>query len=143
MTFRTVTTRAALLASSMITGVVIVAATTDADAQAARVNQPTGVTPIAQPDASGGSTGNTVQELVVTGSRIPQPNLTSISPLTTVTAAEVRLTGTTNVEQLLNDLPSATAAQVSQISNGTTGTATINLRDLGSLGRSCSSTASA
>ena len=128
---KTATTRTALLASSMITGVAIVAASTGAYAQAAGVNQPTGGTPIAQPDQSGGSSGNTVQELVVTGSRIPQPNLTSVSPLTTVTSAEVKLTGTTNVEQLLNQLPSSFANQTSQVSNGSSGTATVDLRNLG------------
>jgi iron complex outermembrane receptor protein len=104
--------------------------TTSAFAQAA--GPVPGVSPVAKPDASGGSSGSTVQELVVTGSRIPQPNLTSVSPLTTVTSAEVKLTGTTNVEGLLNDLPSSFAAQTSQVSNGSNGTAEANLRNLGS-----------
>lgn len=72
-----------------------------------------------------------VQELVVTGSRIKQPNLTSVSPLTTVTAADVKLTGASNVEALLNSLPQAFAAQTSQVSNGSDGTAQANLRNLG------------
>jgi iron complex outermembrane receptor protein len=129
---KTATTRAQLLATSMITGAALVAASTSAFAQAAGGAGPVpGASPTAKPDASGGSSGSTVQELVVTGSRIPQPNLTSVSPLTTVTSAEVRLSGTTNVEGLLNDLPSSFAAQTSQVSNGSDGTAQANLRNLG------------
>jgi iron complex outermembrane recepter protein len=72
------------------------------------------------------------QDVVVTGSRIPQPNLTSSSPVTVVTAAEVKLQGTTRVEDLVNSLPQSFAAQGSNVSNGSTGTATVNLRGLGS-----------
>ena len=129
---KTATTRAQLLATSMITGVAFVAMSTSAYAQASGAAGPVpGASPTAKPDASGGSSGSTIQELVVTGSRIPQPNLTSVSPLTTVTSAEVKLTGTTNVEGLLNDLPSSFAAQTSQVSNGSNGTAEANLRNLG------------
>jgi len=72
------------------------------------------------------------QDVVVTGSRIPQPNLTGASPVTVVTAQEVKLQGTTRVEDLVNSLPQSFAAQGSNVSNGSTGTATVNLRGLGS-----------
>ena len=68
---------------------------------------------------------------MVTGSRIRQPNLTSTSPLTVVNHQELVFQGTTNVETLLNNLPQVTANQTSQLSNGSTGTATLNLRNLG------------
>src|SRR3954452_21070911 len=42
------------------------------------------------------------QEIIVTGSRIPQPNLQTASPVTTVSSAEVKLSGTTRAEDLLN-----------------------------------------
>lgn len=71
-------------------------------------------------------------DIVVTGSRIPQPNLTSSSPVTVVTAQEVKLQGTSRVEDLVNSLPQSFAAQGSNVSNGSTGTATVNLRGLGS-----------
>ena len=74
---------------------------------------------------------DTPADIVVTGSRIPQPNLTSSSPVTVVTAAEVKLQGTTRVEDLINSLPQSFAAQGSNVSNGSTGTATVNLRGLG------------
>jgi outer membrane receptor protein involved in Fe transport len=72
------------------------------------------------------------QDVVVTGSRIPQPNLTSASPVTVVTAQEIKLQGTTRTEDLINSLPQSFAAQGSNISNGSTGTATVDLRGLGS-----------
>ncbi|MDB5467421.1 MAG: TonB-dependent receptor [Phenylobacterium sp.] len=73
-----------------------------------------------------------VSEIVVTGSRIPQANLTGISPVTVVTNQELKLQGTTNVETLLNSLPQVFADFGGGVSNGATGTATVNLRGLGS-----------
>jgi len=78
------------------------------------------------------ASGAQVSEIVVTGSRIPTPNLTSVSPVTAVTSQELKLQGTTNVENLLNNLPQVFADFSSGVSNGATGTATVNLRGLGS-----------
>src|SRR6185295_5062398 len=74
----------------------------------------------------------TIQEVVVTGSRIAQPNLETSSPVTQVTAEDVITQGVTKVEDLINQLPQAFAAQNGTVSNGATGTATANLRGLGS-----------
>ncbi len=75
---------------------------------------------------------STIQEVVVTGSRIPQPNLTSISPVTAVGAETVRIEGVTRVEDLINNLPQAFADFGGNLSNGATGSATVELRNLGS-----------
>jgi outer membrane cobalamin receptor len=72
-----------------------------------------------------------IQAVVVTGSRIPQPNLTSISPVSVMTNADIKAQGATRVEDLVNTLPQAFASQGSTISNGASGTATVNLRGLG------------
>ncbi len=72
-----------------------------------------------------------VQEFVVTGSRIPQANLSSIAPVTTVNNAELKLSGTARVEDLINSLPQVVADQGGNLSNGATGTADISLRNLG------------
>ncbi len=72
-----------------------------------------------------------LSEVVVTGSRIAAPNLDSISPVTAVTAEEIKSTGVTRIEDLLNSLPQVTADQGSGLSMGSTGVATINLRGLG------------
>jgi outer membrane cobalamin receptor len=73
----------------------------------------------------------TIQEVVVTGSRIAQPNLETTSPVTQVTAEDVITQGVTKIEDLVNQLPQAFAAQNGTVSNGATGTATVNLRGLG------------
>src|SRR4051812_26055765 len=81
------------------------------------------------------ATGETVrapQDIVITGTRIPQPNLTSASPVTVISSQEVKLQGTTRTEDLINSLPQSFAAQGSNVSNGATGIATVNLRGLGS-----------
>jgi outer membrane receptor protein involved in Fe transport len=72
-----------------------------------------------------------VDEIVVTGSRIASPNLVSTSPITTVGQEEIKMSGTTRVEDLINQLPQAFATQTSNVSNGSTGTATVDLRNLG------------
>jgi outer membrane receptor protein involved in Fe transport len=109
------TVRERLLASTMIGGVALAAlAAAPAHAQ----------------DASGASA--TVKEVVVTGSRIRQPNLTATSPVTTVNAQEAKFEGTQRTEDLVNNLPQVFADQGSSVSNAATGTATVNLRGLGS-----------
>ena len=73
-----------------------------------------------------------LDEVVVTGSRIPQANLTTTSPVTQVTGEDIDIAGVTRVEDLVNQLPQAFAAQNSTVSNGASGTATVSLRNLGS-----------
>ena len=104
------TIRERLLASTMIAGAAMVAmAATPAMAQ----------------------DGDEVENIVITGSRIPQPNLVTTSPVTQVTGEDVDVAGVTRVEDLVNQLPQAFAAQNSTVSNGATGTATVSLRNLG------------
>lgn len=74
----------------------------------------------------------TIQEVVVTGSRIPQPGLSSISPVSSVSAETVKIEGVTRVEDLINKLPQAFADFGGNLANGATGAATVNLRNLGS-----------
>ena len=71
-------------------------------------------------------------EIVVTGSRIRSANLESTTPVTQVTAADVVTQGVTRIEDLVNQLPQAFAAQNVSVANGATGTATLDLRGLGS-----------
>ncbi len=73
----------------------------------------------------------TDDEIIVTGSRIPSANAASASPVTTIGNVEFDIRGTTRVEDLVNTLPQAIAAQGANTSNGATGTAQVNLRGLG------------
>jgi iron complex outermembrane recepter protein len=72
------------------------------------------------------------EEIIVTGSRIPQPNLEGASPVTSVTAADIKAAGITRVEDLLNRLPQVYGGQSSTQSNASDGTASVDLRGLGS-----------
>jgi iron complex outermembrane recepter protein len=73
-----------------------------------------------------------VTTVTVTGTRIASPNLEAISPVTAITSEELGLTGKVRIEDVINQLPQAFAAQGSQISNGSDGTASVDLRGLGS-----------
>ncbi|MEX2050807.1 MAG: TonB-dependent receptor [Steroidobacteraceae bacterium] len=71
-------------------------------------------------------------EIVVTGSRIRSANLEATTPVTQVTAADVVTQGVTRIEDLVNQLPQAFAAQNVTVANGSDGTANLDLRALGS-----------
>lgn len=73
-----------------------------------------------------------VEKISVTGSRIQRVNMVSASPVTEITAADIAMTGLTRLEDVLNDMPALFAAQTSSTANGSTGTATLDLRNLGS-----------
>jgi iron complex outermembrane recepter protein len=103
---------------AVLGGTTVAAACSVASAQEAPAPAPQGESP-------------TVQEVVVTGSRIAVPNQTSISPVTFVSATDIQQTGVTRVEDLLNQLPQVFADQNSNVSNGASGTASVNLRGLG------------
>ena len=69
--------------------------------------------------------------VVVTGSRIATPSLASVSPITAISSQEIKDTGVTRVEDLLNSLPQVVADQGSGLSMASTGVANVNLRGLG------------
>jgi outer membrane cobalamin receptor len=73
-----------------------------------------------------------VGTIVVTGSRIKSANLEATTPVTQVTSEDVVTQGVTRIEDLVNQLPQAFAAQNVTVANGATGTATLDLRGLGS-----------
>ncbi len=148
--------RERLLASTIIVGAATLALASAGQAAAQQASPPTstarsqpgdtgapvggnpgGAVTIGTPAATGvtasasGQSANAVTEVVVTGSRIPQPNLTSNSPLTAVSQQEFKLEGTTSVETLLNNLPQFTPAQNQGEVNGSNGTSQANLRNLG------------
>ncbi|MCY1648741.1 TonB-dependent receptor [Caulobacter sp. SL161] len=106
-----VSRRKSLLASSILCGVMLPAAA----AWAQQAEEP------AQ-----------VEEIVVTGSRIARADLTSASPVAQVGDKELKQSGVVNTENLLNTLPQAVPGITSTVNNGSNGTATVNLRGLGS-----------
>lgn len=133
--------RSRALASTVITAAALWAVplaasaqvTPDQNAPTVGPNAPsTGSTASADGSAAGSAAPSALSEVVVTGTRIRSPNLTSNSPLSVVNTQELKFEGTTQVEQLINQLPQFTPGQSQQQSNGSSGTATLNLRGLGS-----------
>ena len=123
--------RSRLMASTLLVGINLLSSPTLAQDPAAEA--PTG--PVeSQPTPDVSSEGEDVQtggDIIVTGSRIPQPNLESAAPVTVVSDQDVKLSGSTRIEDVLNQLPSVGAAQASGVSNGASGTAEVDLRYLG------------
>jgi iron complex outermembrane receptor protein len=81
--------------------------------------------------ATASDTSTTLEEVVVTGSRIATPNLDAVSPITAISAGEIANSGVTRVEDIINSLPQVVSDQGSGLSMGSNGTATIDLRGLG------------
>ena len=72
-----------------------------------------------------------VERVEITGSRLPQLTTEGVTPVSTLTAQDIKLDGLTKAEDLLRNLPQAYQNQGTYQSNGSTGTATIDLRGLG------------
>jgi len=81
-------------------------------------------------DDAGESADNA--EIVVTGSLIQRPNNTAVSPIVTVGEAAIQESGTSNLNDALNQLPGFTVGGAAgNGGQGTGGRATINLHGLG------------
>jgi len=70
-------------------------------------------------------------EILVTGTRIQREDLAAPSPVTTVNSEQLVLTNTVNTEQFLNTLPQVVPSLDSTSNNPGNGTATVDLRGLG------------
>lgn len=74
------------------------------------------------------------QAIIVTGSRIPSPTLTSPSPLQVITAESIQNAGATNIQQVLLENPAVGLPGQTRVSNSgdtSPGLSTVNLRNLG------------
>lgn len=71
--------------------------------------------------------------IVVTGSRITNPNLELSSPVGVVTSEELELRQTNVAEQFLRELPSAIPSTGSAVNNGNGGSSFVNLRGISSV----------
>lgn len=70
------------------------------------------------------------RDIVVTGTRIQRPNMTSAAPITSVTAQDIKAQAAVNVEDVLNRLPQV-APDSQQTYNDSDGRQRIKLRSLG------------
>jgi len=86
----------------------------------------------AQDAATAEATTQDESFIVVTGSRIQQRNVDTAAPVAVVAAEEFKLSGTVNVENVLNSLPQVIPGTTAFSNNPGNGAATLNLRGLGS-----------
>jgi len=71
-----------------------------------------------------------LQEVVVTGSRIPtDPNLVASTPIQFLDETELRLSGEINLAEIVNDIPSLVSSTTAE--NSSTGANALNLRGMG------------
>ncbi|BCA58669.1 TonB-dependent receptor domain-containing protein [Sphingomonas sp. HMP6] len=70
-------------------------------------------------------------DIVVTGTLIRNPNLTSSSPIKILNDSEITKRAPNTVEELLRGLPGVSPGVGSQVNNGSNGTNTVDLRGLG------------
>ena len=76
--------------------------------------------------------GDAVEEIRVTGTRIPRSNLTEYSNLVVIGQEELELTSTGTLDELLRNLPSVTLQGLNKNNNnGGNGLAFIDLRNMG------------
>lgn len=85
--------------------------------------------------ASAGQATETAGDIVVTGSRIASPTITSVSPVQVISAAQINQSGVTNIQDLLLENPAFGAPTFARtntafLTSGT-GVATVDLRNLG------------
>jgi iron complex outermembrane receptor protein len=69
--------------------------------------------------------------IVVTGSRISNPNLVQSAPVNVVSGDEIDLRQATNAEELIGELPGVSPGINASVNNGSGGFATLNLRNVG------------
>ena len=107
--------KASLLAGTIVAGAMIVSPAYAQDA-----------------DAEVGTETREENLIVVTGSRIAQQDALTSAPVAVVGAEEFKLSGTVNVEQVINVLPQAIPGTTAFSNNPGNGAATLDLRGLGS-----------
>jgi iron complex outermembrane recepter protein len=115
--------RRQLLASSLLVGATAFAAPAFA--------QDVASTPGVQTQEMNQSGADAAGDIVVTGSLIRNPNLTSVAPVTVIGETEMALRQSINAEQLVRDIPGVVPGIGSNVNNGNGGASTVDLRGLG------------
>ncbi len=119
-------TKASLLAGTIMAGALIAA-------PAMAQTLPSGDTDDAtdQDPALRAAPEQTNAPIIVTGSRIARRNVETAAPIAVIDDEEFQLSGTVNVENVINSLPQVVPGLSSASNNPGNGTATANLRGLG------------
>ena len=130
-----VQTRQRLLATTLLVGAAAFAGPAFAQnaPTPAQVQEPVVGEPAEAVDDSAPATNAPGEDIVVTGSRIARPNLTSNSPIAVVTGEQTVENADITLDTFLNTLPQVNPAGTSTSNNpGNGGQSNVNLRGLGS-----------
>lgn len=74
-----------------------------------------------------------LEEVVVTGSRIPRKDIVANSPVNVITSEEITLSSSVEIDRLLDALPQTVSSNGPTTNNPGNGTASVNLRNLGTV----------
>lgn len=121
------TLRSRLLQTSLLIGASAIAAPAFAQATA----QDPSANALAAPQEAVDQTEANESEVVVTGTLIRNPNLTSSTPVAVIGENEITKRAPNTVEELLRQLPGVSPGVGSQVNNGSNGTNSVDLRGLG------------
>lgn len=125
--------RETLLASTMIAGMLVAtpAFAQDAPPEGAPPSDETPPAGLQTQESAGPAEENSQGDIVVTGTLIKNPNLTSSSPVAVIGQEEIQLRQKNVAEELLRDLPGAVPSIGSAVNNGNGGASFADLRGLG------------
>jgi iron complex outermembrane recepter protein len=87
---------------------------------------------IAQTAPAAAPTDPSLEEIVVTGSLIANPNIERSAPVNVTTSEEIQLRQVNNAEEILREIPGAVPSIGSAVNNGNGGASFVDLRGLGS-----------
>ena len=82
-------------------------------------------------DAGNADTDDSIEEIIVTGSRIARRDYFSVSPIYSFDDLEIAMSGTNEIYRLLNALPQIDPGANAGANNEPFGSARVNLRSLG------------
>lgn len=82
-------------------------------------------------EGGSGAADEAVEEIVVTGSRLPRRDFTAPSPIATIDEEALAASGQATLEESLNKMPQMAPDFGRTTNNGSDGTSTLNLRGLG------------
>lgn len=72
-----------------------------------------------------------LEQIIITGTRIQNPNIVAASPVTVLDQTEIEQKFTPNIERVFRDLPITVPGDGQNVNNGTAGRAEVDLRGLG------------
>jgi outer membrane receptor protein involved in Fe transport len=128
-------TAAAMGVASLMAGAQLACAADAAPADAARAASPAAPT---DESATGASSGGSIAEITITGTHVVRDGYSAPTPVSVITAEEIKVSAPKNIADFVNTLPSIRGSATTDnsggaLSNGESGISALNLRSLGTV----------